>query len=190
LIDDAFLSDPLVTATFNRMIPSGKSWAIQQGRRGPNQVLLFTIMDSIEGIKMRVLKKKTRSTRESSPPRLPVIQKLSLTIFLKPNPNPFIDRLDGKTNITLDEPSLKMLMFRNPFATSIAVLTLGSISPILHVRAQEGVSYVMSNDGTVQYPCEGAALAEVYYQDKCEFSVSVSFGWFSLVARGVVHGLC
>jgi hypothetical protein len=81
-------------------------------------------------------------------------------------------------------------MFRNPFATSIAVLTLGSISPILHVRAQEGVSYVMSNDGTVQYPCEGAALAEVYYQDKCEFSVSVSFGWFSLVARGVVHGLC
>jgi hypothetical protein len=62
-----------------------------------------------------------------------------------------------------------MFLFRNPFATSIAILTLGWMSPILHVRAQEGVSYVMSNDGTVQYPCEGAALAEVYYQDKCEF---------------------
>lgn len=62
-------------------------------------------------------------------------------------------------------------MFRNPFATSTLALVLafGWISPTLHVRAQEGVSYVMSNDGTVQYPCEGAALAEVYYQDKCEF---------------------
>ena len=35
------------------------------------------------------------------------------------------------------------------------------------VQAQQGVSYVMSNDGTVQYPCETAALAETYYQDKC-----------------------
>lgn len=62
-------------------------------------------------------------------------------------------------------------MFRNPFATSTLTLALalGWATPLLHVRAQEGVSYVMSNDGTVQYPCEGAALAEVYYQDKCEF---------------------
>ncbi|KAH8089364.1 hypothetical protein HD553DRAFT_322163 [Filobasidium floriforme] len=65
-----------------------------------------------------------------------------------------------------------MLMFRNPFATSTLALVLafGWATPLLHVRAQEGVSYVMSNDGTLQYPCEGAALAEVYYQDKCSDS--------------------
>ncbi|KAG7527380.1 hypothetical protein FFLO_06991 [Filobasidium floriforme] len=76
-----------------------------------------------------------------------------------------------------------MFLFRNPFATSTLALTLafGWISATLHVRAQEGVSYVMSNDGTVQYPCEGAALAEVYYQDKCEcrFRLGFSARWSS-----------
>jgi len=53
-------------------------------------------------------------------------------------------------------------------------LALVSLAPAL-VTAQLGVTHVMSNDGTVEYPCEAAAMAEVYYQDKCESSHGVDY---------------
>lgn len=70
---------------------------------------------------------------------------------------------------------LKHLSVPLPIAIFIASVFLTiSPSPLL-VTAQQGVSYVLSNDGTIEYPCEGAALAEVYYQDKCEFRPSLHF---------------
>jgi hypothetical protein len=68
-----------------------------------------------------------------------------------------------------------------------AALLLVSLAPAL-VSAQLGVTHVLSNDGTIEYPCEAAAVAEVYYQDKCEFILHVHRRHTSALSRLAATG--